>query len=191
MTRTSGILLFGLQLHCVMKNREKNQNHKRTRNILNPVKPVNEASSSTLTKRAKNLAIHMHKNFQDQSKEYYNQDDVLVLESLKFSTNIKSYEINYGSQNKENKRQKVQAIVQATDQGLISREGYRNLASIEYNLPREYLVSLEKTNINKKMENLIPIKLVNIHTTRSEIGFNEDADIINEEIVEQMVSAIG
>ena len=156
-----------------MRNREQNQNHnhKRARNTLNQIKKVNEASSSTLTKRAKNLAIHMHKNFQDQSKEYYNQDDILVLESLKFSTNIKTYEINYGSQNKENKRQKVQAIVQATDQGLIPREAYRNLAAIEYNLPREYLVSLEKTNINKEMENLIPIKLVNIHTTRTNINF--------------------
>src|SRR5256885_16900335 len=115
-----------------MKNCEQNQNHnyKRTRNTLNQIKKVNEASSSTLTKRAKNLAIHMHKNFQDQSKEYYNQDDILVLESLKFSTNIKTYEINYGSQNKENKRQKVQAIVQATDQSLIPREAYRNLAAI-------------------------------------------------------------
>ena len=82
-----------------MKNCEQNQNHnyKRTRNTLNQIKKVNEASSSTLTKHAKNLAIHMHKNFQDQSKEYYNQDDIFVLELLKFFTNIKTYEINYGS----------------------------------------------------------------------------------------------
>jgi hypothetical protein len=173
-----------------MRNHE-NQNHKRARNTLNPIKLVNEASSSTLTKRAKNLAINMHKNFQDQKHEYYNQDDVLVLESLKFSTSIKTYEVNFGSQNKENKRQKIQAIVQVTDQGLIPREGYRNLAAIEHNLPREYLVSLEKTNINKEMENLIPIKLVNVHTTRTNISFDEEADIVNEEIVEQMVSAIG
>ena len=93
-----------------MRNRE-NQNHKHARNTLNPIKLVNEASSSTLTKRAKNLAINMHKNFQDQKHEYYNQDDVLVLESLKFFTSIKTYEVNFGSQNKENKRQKIQAIV--------------------------------------------------------------------------------
>ena len=78
-----------------MRNRE-NQNHKRAKNTLNPIKLVNEASSSTLTKRAKNLAINMHKNFQDQKHEYYNQDDVLVLESLKFSTSIKTYEVNFG-----------------------------------------------------------------------------------------------
>ena len=41
------------------------------------------------------------------------------------------------------------------------------------------------------MENLIPIKLVNIYTIRININFDEEADIINEEIVEQMISAIG
>ncbi len=133
----------------------------------------------------------MHNYFQDQSKNYYNQNDTLNLESLKFSTNIKSYEINFGSQDKENKRQKVQAIVQTTDRSLISREAYQNLATIEYNLPREYLISSEKIQINKEMEVLIPIKLINIQTTRVDIGFYEEPDIIDEEIVNQMVSAIG
>src|SRR5947209_20578822 len=85
--------------------------------------------------------------FKNQSKDYYNQNDILNLESLKFSTNIKSYEINFGSQDKENKRQKIQAIVQTTDKSLISHEAYRNLATIEHNLPREYLISSEKIQI--------------------------------------------
>ena len=133
----------------------------------------------------------MHNYFQDQSKNYYNQNDTLNLESLKFSTNIKSYEINFGSQDKENKGQKVQAIVQTTDRSLISCEAYQNLATIEHNLPREYLISSEKIQINKEMEVLIPIKLINIQTTRVDIGFYEEPDIIDEEIVNQMVSAIG
>src|SRR5436190_507111 len=199
MSRTSGILLFGLQLCCVMRNREQ-KHHRNDNYILNKrarsaLKPVNEASNSTLIKRARNLSIQVHNYFQDQSKDYYNQNDTLNLESLKFSTNIKSYEINFGSQNKENKRQKVQAIVQATDQSLISREAYRNLAAIEHNLPREYLISSEKIQINKEMEVLIPIKLINIQTTRADIGFyhfyDDEPDIIDEEIVNQMVSAIG
>jgi hypothetical protein len=157
-----------------MRNRE--QKHHRNDNYIpnkrrSALKPVNEASNSTLIKRARNLSIQMHNYFQDQSNNYYNQNDTLNLESLKFTTNIKSYEINFGSQNKENKRQKIQAIIQATDQSLISREAYRNLATIEHNLPREYLISSEKIQINKEMEVLIPIKLINIQTTRVDIGF--------------------
>jgi len=194
-SRTSGILLFGLQLCCVMRNREqkhhRNDNYIPNKRARSALKPVNEASNSTLIKRARNLSIQMHNYFQDQSNNYYNQNDTLNLESLKFTTNIKSYEINFGSQNKENKRQKIQAIIQATDQSLISREAYRNLATIEHNLPREYLISSEKIQINKEMEVLIPIKLINIQTTRVDIGFYEEPDIIDEEIINQMVSAIG
>ena len=102
-----------------MRNHEQ-KHHRNDNHILNKcarsaLKPVNEASNSTLIKHARNLSIQMHNYFQDQSKNYYNQNDTLNLESLKFSTNIKSYEINFGSQDKENKRQKVQAIVQTTD----------------------------------------------------------------------------
>jgi hypothetical protein len=111
-----------------MRNREqkhhRNNNYIPNKHARSALKPVNEASNSTLIKRARNLSIQMHNYFQDQSKDYYNQNDILNLESLKFSTNIKSYEINFGSQDKENKRQKVQAIVQATDKSLISREAY-------------------------------------------------------------------
>jgi hypothetical protein len=74
---------------------------------------------------------------------------------------------------------------------LISRDAYRNLATIKQNLPREYLISSEKIQINKEMEGLIPIKLINIQTTRADIDFYEEPDIIDEEIVNQMVSAIG
>ncbi|RGB25491.1 hypothetical protein C1646_821002 [Rhizophagus diaphanus] len=152
------------ELYCVMRNWEQKHHrndsyipNKRARSAL---KPVNEASNSTLIKRARNLSIQMHNYFQNQSKDYYNQNDILNLESLKFSTNIKSYEINFGSQDKENKRQKIQAIVQTTDKSLISREAYQNLATIEHNLPPD-------------------------------ICFYEESDIIDEEIVNQMVSAIG
>ena len=179
-----------------MRNREqkhyRNDNYILNKHARSALKPVNEASNSTLIKRAKNLSIQMHNYFQDQSKNYYSQNDTLNLESLKFSTNIKSYEINFGIQNKENKRQKVQAIVKTTDQSLILREAYQNLATIEYNLPREYLISSEKIQINKEMEVLIPIKLINIQTTRVDIGFYEEPDIIiDEEIFNQVVSAIG
>lgn len=133
----------------------------------------------------------MYNYFQNQNKDYYNQNNILNLESLKFSTNIKLYEINFGSQDKENKRQKIQAIVQTTDKSLISCEAYRNLATIEHNLSHEYLISSEKIQINKEMEVLIPIKLINIQTTRADICFYEEPDIIDKEIINQMVSAIG
>ncbi|GES94039.1 hypothetical protein GLOIN_2v1482032 [Rhizophagus clarus] len=137
----------GLQLCCVMRNREqkhyRNNNYILNKHTKSALKPVNEASNSTLTKH------------------------------------------------KENKKQKVQAIVQATDQSLISREAYQSLATIEHKLPCEYLISSEKIQINKEMEVVIPIKLINMQTTRVDIGFYEEPHIIDEEIVNQMVSAIG
>ncbi|RGB23318.1 hypothetical protein C1646_748237 [Rhizophagus diaphanus] len=151
-SRTSGTLLFGLQLCCVSKNHERKYH----------LRPVGEVSNSTLCKRARNLATSVYNNFQNQ---------------------------NFG-ENKENKRQKIEAIIQFTDQGLISRNAYRNLSAIEQNLPREYLIFAETVRINKAMENLIPIKMIDVHHYISSDIYNKP-EIFDDEVINQMASAIG
>ncbi|CAG8605442.1 29220_t:CDS:2 [Gigaspora margarita] len=153
---------------------------------------VSEASSSTLTKRARKFATQIYNNFQTCSNEHYNQLDVPNLESLQYSVNTNFYTIEYSNQNKENRKQRAMFFVQVMDQNLISQEAYRNLTALEYNLLREYIVSNTKIQIDDEMQKLIPIKLINIKTGfKVNLSENEQPDIDNSDIIEQVTNAIG
>src|SRR5437763_13973527 len=67
----------------------------------------------------------------------------LFLNHLNFSSTSKLMKLIMVVKTKKIKDKKFKQLY-VTDQGLIPREAYKNLAAIEYNLPHEYLVSLEK-----------------------------------------------
>ena len=60
---------------------------------------------------------------------------------------------------KKEKRKKLISLVRSVDQNHILREGYRALATIEYNLERKWATRYKITEeINKKIE-IIPIDI--------------------------------
>ncbi|CAG8594246.1 7367_t:CDS:1, partial [Racocetra fulgida] len=61
-----------------------------------------------------------------------------------------------------NKNNNYLAIVKAMDELYIFHSGYRTLAAIENEIPREYAISNAKNQLNNQMNNAIPIYLFNI-----------------------------
>ncbi|RIA91376.1 hypothetical protein C1645_847575 [Glomus cerebriforme] len=133
-TRTSGVLLFGLHLESIHQYRIKP--HKKR--IL---KPINEASHSTLTKRAKSMTKQILDNFTNISEHYYNPVDKPILEKVQFSVNnYYKFKVNV-NENLVTKENKNEAMVIVVDNGQISQDAYRKLTTIEDELPREWTIA--------------------------------------------------
>ncbi|CAG8732694.1 5784_t:CDS:1, partial [Racocetra fulgida] len=58
---------------------------------------------------------------------------------------------------------------------------YRSLAALEHDLLQEYIIYNTKVQIDNEMQNLIPIKLVDIKTNFGA----EQSDINDPEIIDQ------
>ena len=148
----SGPLVFGLQLDSVQKAREA-----RRRGHL--IKPANDCVSSTLGKRARKIA-ETQVNFNNDVKEIYHKSDKVILKAIEFSVNEMDFQVNCGYE--QVKKNQIQSIVKAVDQGQISRNSYQNLAAAEYNLPHGGSVSDERVAITNYMNQIIKISLVDV-----------------------------
>ncbi|PKB93976.1 hypothetical protein RhiirA5_439867 [Rhizophagus irregularis] len=177
-TKTSGIYLFGLHLKILDTSRES----KRRAHIL---KPIDQCGNSTFTKRATSIGKYILAEFNEKTKQLYNLKDVPVLESICYSVNKKhTFTINYEKDDKIKKKQKLESIARALDDGNIPRDSYRHLCAIEHHLPREGEISKEHININETMAQLIPITIVDINT-RSQVDESERVDIDDESITQE------
>ncbi|CAG8473364.1 15720_t:CDS:2 [Racocetra fulgida] len=139
--------------------------------------------------RARKFATQIYDDFQTHNKEYYNKLDKFILESFQYLVDTKFYLVEFNNHNKENQQQYIMSFVQTIDQNLIFREAYRSLAALEHDLSQEYIIYNTKVQIDNEMQNLIPIKLVDIKT-KFGADLNEQSDINDPEIIEQVISAI-
>ncbi|CAG8728713.1 22742_t:CDS:2, partial [Gigaspora margarita] len=64
---------------------------------------------------------------------------------------------------KNKKKEQLLPYVKAIDKGKVIQKGYQALAAISYDLPREYLVSQTRSNINLTMNKQIHISLIDIN----------------------------
>ncbi|GBC36880.2 uncharacterized protein OCT59_003084 [Rhizophagus irregularis] len=120
-------------------------------------------------------------------KKLYNLEDVPALENICYSVNKKhTFNISYENEDKTKKKQKLESIVKALDEGNIPRDSYRRLC----NLPREGEISKERININKIMVQLIPITIIDINT-KSQVDESEGVDIDDESITQEVINAVG
>uniref|UniRef100_U9U9M3 Uncharacterized protein n=1 Tax=Rhizophagus irregularis (strain DAOM 181602 / DAOM 197198 / MUCL 43194) TaxID=747089 RepID=U9U9M3_RHIID len=181
-TRTSGVLLFGLHLESIHQYRIKP--HKKR--IL---KPVNEASHSTLTKRAKSMTKQVLDDFTNISKNHYNPVDKPILEKVQFSVNNYKFKVNV-NENLITKECKNEAMVMVVDNGQISRDAYRKLTTIEDELPREWTIAEKRTQINIRMNDRIKINTV-IMPQHMDINSNESYDIFDPEVIEEVTTSVG
>ena len=76
------------------------------------------------------------------------------------------------------------------DKSQISRDGYRCLAAIESNLPREKAISERKFLINRLMEQNIRIGIVDV-TTTVVVDPDEIPHIIDDDVVETVINSVG
>jgi hypothetical protein len=154
------------------------------------LKPVNEMSTSGLTKRATKIASEVLEQFSDIANDFYLSEDVPLLESIEFNVKDKKYDIKYGKENQVLKHKKEVAIVRAMDKSRISRDGYRHLTVIEPSLPKEKAISEQKIFINDLMEQNVKINIINIITTAA-VDPDEVPHIMDENIVETVINSVG
>lgn len=176
--------MFGLQLNSVRKARELKKKE-------NLIKPALNCIPSTLEKRAKKIALQTQFRFKNDIKSIYHQSDQVELKKFEFSVNETNYfQINFGSENKANKANELQSVVKVIDQGQISRDSYRDLATIEPSLPREYSISNERIAITNYMNQLIKTSFVNINKQNElgEILELNNIDIANSEITQENIN---
>ncbi|PKY55011.1 hypothetical protein RhiirA4_503110 [Rhizophagus irregularis] len=184
--KTSGILLFGLQLNKLKEYRETKSVKPHTKIL----KLVNEMTTSGLTKRATKISSKVSEQFSEIANNYYLSEDIPLLESIEFSVKDKRYDIYYGKENQVLKHKKEVAIVRAMDKSRISRDGYRYLTAIEPSLPKENAISEQKVFINNLMEQNVKIKIINIEATAA-VDPDEVPHIMDENIVETVINSVG
>ncbi|CAG8601938.1 17075_t:CDS:2, partial [Cetraspora pellucida] len=156
-TEYSGPEIFGLQLKFV----EKEQLRKYSTGIL---QPINNLSKSAQRMRVNKIAEQEYQTFNKESKILYHPDDYPTLQSLTYKVSDQTWTIQYDSKDEINKQQQINEIVYALDQKNISREAYRALAAISFDLPREYTIATTQNQINKTMQKVVSIQVLDINS---------------------------
>ncbi|CAG8583691.1 7929_t:CDS:2 [Rhizophagus irregularis] len=167
-TRYSGPHFFGLHLEVLQQARDAHRQ-------VTILKSFDNLTSTGQNNRAKKIAKSVYAIFDQTTTESCHSEDDPSLKSIEFNIKKKSFHFSVGKENTEELKHKARAAVQACDKGQITREGYRNLASISHDLPREWKVSAERKEITYEMNEIIPISLVNIAPPLSDNSLNSEA----------------
>ena len=126
---------------------------------------------------AQTLMILKENKFTSSSEEI-----IATIETIILKINGEVVELHFCSDNITDYIQHLDSIIRACDETLISRDGYRRLAKAVPNLIREHVIEKRRNEITKIMNNLIPIKLFNIHSVIS----NNDDDNENQQGINEI-----
>ncbi|RHZ85835.1 hypothetical protein Glove_59g63 [Diversispora epigaea] len=182
-TRYSGPHLFGLHLEILQQIRD---NHQRA----TVLKPFNCLTPRGQNNRSKQIAKFAYSSFNQIIIGKSHTNDNPSLKSIEFSIKDKSYHISFGKENVEETIHNARAVVQACDENQITRDGYRTLASINQDLPREWKVAAEKKEITRIINEMISIILVDIDIPLSN-DLNSEVHINDIEIINNIQELIG
>ncbi|RIB07706.1 hypothetical protein C2G38_2213620 [Gigaspora rosea] len=179
----SGVHVFGLNEIDVEQEREK-------KNRSHPFRPFNTLGKSMKEKRSRAFSKQIGIAFKNEIHKFYNPMDQPILQELRFNVQEKNYVVDYHNRNRDEKNIHIEAVTEIVDQGPISRKSYRNLAAIQYELPRDHDVSDTRKKINEEMNQKVSVSVLNIANI-SLITTNEPPDINDQEIEEEMMRYIG
>src|SRR5436190_1892291 len=128
--RLSGIHVFGLNIQELERERErKHRSHL--------LKPFNNLSNSMKTKRAHAFSEHLVGSFNNKVVDCFHPDDHPILQEIHFTIQNKNFQADFKTQDMEKENQRNEAFTKVIDQGPIARDSYRNLAALQFELPRE------------------------------------------------------
>ncbi|POG78257.1 hypothetical protein GLOIN_2v1767017 [Rhizophagus irregularis DAOM 181602=DAOM 197198] len=98
----------------------------------------------TLDTRTTNIGKQMLIEFNEKAPKLYNSEDIPVLESISYSVKKHTFDVNYRDGDRAKKKQKNESMIRVLDERNISRDTYRYLCAIEFNLPREGAIAKER-----------------------------------------------
>ncbi|RGB27558.1 hypothetical protein C1646_768948 [Rhizophagus diaphanus] len=150
-SKVSGVLLFGFNIPDLIEVRE-NVNMPI---IINKKRPYTKVSTSQKNRRLHSLA----KDFKTQSTVILKNNNInnSQLRLIELEIDGKIVVIDFQSRSTFDFITHCDAVLQAIDECLISRQEYRRLAMVDPNIEREYHIEDRKHQINKIMYSLIPI----------------------------------
>ncbi|CAG8589261.1 961_t:CDS:2, partial [Dentiscutata heterogama] len=183
-TRYSGPQIFGLQLEILQQIRD----NKRQITVL---KSFDNLTSTGQNNRAKKIASSIHTVFDQVANKNCHPEDESILKSIEFDINNKSFYFDVNEKSNDDNKYKARAAVKACDKSQITREGYRTLASISFDLPREWKVSLERKDITDEINKAIPISTINLVSSLLDDSINSEIHINDTEIINNMQLVIG
>ncbi|CAG8616869.1 23033_t:CDS:2 [Cetraspora pellucida] len=131
---------------------------------------------------------------QKQIKSVFHNDDVVILNEIKFTINSHSYSVVYNQHYNNTEELRLLAIIKAMDVSKISRSAYRTIANLSLSLPREWSVSEAKKQLMYNMASQIKTTLFDLSTNL----LNNLTELIDEEIhfndqniVESVIESVG
>ncbi|CAG8706789.1 14039_t:CDS:1, partial [Racocetra fulgida] len=185
-TEYSGPEIFGLHLEFVEEWIKKQ--HPRVLQL------IDNLSLSAQRDRANKIAKLEYQTFKEKCESLYHSNDNPTLQSLTYKISNQTWIIDFNSKNKEKKEQQAEQMVYALDQGNISRESYRSLAAILFELPREYIVATSRYQIDNIMKLEVPIHILDINNLsleKNNINKDDEIHIDDSEIVENLIDSVG
>ncbi|CAG8553262.1 12770_t:CDS:2, partial [Dentiscutata heterogama] len=133
----------------------------------------------------------LQESIEEEKENFFHPNDNIVLKQVKFEINDCAYNINYGKIDKQLVELQTQAIVKSIDRGQISQEAYRSLARIDESLIRAGAVYDMRQEITRRVNEKIPISLVDIDQPTIFEPITEEPDITDPTIVFNVVTTIG
>ncbi|CAG8681492.1 8224_t:CDS:2, partial [Racocetra fulgida] len=150
-------------------------------------RPFNTLSESMKTKCSRAFSIQLGEAFKNEIPNFFNSIDQPVLQEVRFHVQDKDYLANYHNKEKTNS---FDTFVKVIDQDQISRNAYQKLAVLQPELPRDHNISGIRKKINEKMDEKVPINIVNVKNVPL-VTTNEVPHINDQEIEEEMFKYIG
>ncbi|CAB5367329.1 unnamed protein product [Rhizophagus irregularis] len=124
--------------------------------------------------------------FTEKAPNFYNVEEIPVLENIRYSVNNHIFDINYGNEDKTKKKQKIESMVRVLDEETFQEiliDVYV-LLNFTYLVKATGAVSKERQKINEEIVQLIPISIVDVNT-KNQVDQSEEEDIEDEAIVQE------
>ncbi|CAG8743355.1 17472_t:CDS:2, partial [Gigaspora rosea] len=123
--------------------------------------------------------------FNNKSQNLYHPDNSPKLNQITYELLDTIWNIQLKQKN--NEKEQLLSYVKAIDKGKVTQKRYRELAAISHDIPREYLVSQPRSNINSTMNQQIRTSLIDINQY-----LNSEINIDNiENVVYGITKAVG
>ena len=155
------------------------------------LKPFDQLTNKAKKNRAKGIAKKIYADFKQISTESSHIEDNPILKSIEIDIKDTAYQIQFGKENVDQNRLRVQAAVQSCDSNQIPRRAYRSIASLSFDVPREWHIAAEKQRIIEYMGQMIPIHIINLTADDFNDQYNQEIHISDHEIVQNVHESIG
>ena len=161
------------------------QARERERENFSQLKPLELCGKSAVYKRQRKFGNQLKEQVQIKGAEIYGENQV-ILKQISYNVKCIDFQVDYKQKDNIEKEEKLISLVRAIDQNHIPYEGYRALATIEYNLECEWAISEMRYKITREMNQKIAINLIDF-LIQNKFNFIEVSDVFDSKIIQKAI----